>query len=366
MTWHHLQYAAGLARLGHDGMFLEDSDYYASCYDPEGNFYGTDPTYGLKFAADAFDRVGVGRWAYYDEHTNRWLGPSASGAVEFCRTADVLVNVSGVNPLRAWTEKIPLRILIDTDPAFTQVRHLTDEKARTAAAKHNSFFTFAENIASGMATVPDDGFAWRATRQPVLLDEWKVRAPPRGAPYTTVMQWRSYRPLEYKGRWFRPKAASFAPYVDFPKRTTIPLEIALSSKEEIKQTLAANGWRIVEAISVSRSPWSYQDYLAGSRGEVAVAKHGYVSTRSGWFSERSAGYLASGRPVITQETGFSKILPTGTGLLSFRNPDQLLDCIEQVEADYETHSKRAREIAEEYFDSSKILSRLLEEANSNW
>lgn len=171
MSWHHLQYVMGLAQLGHDVYFVEDSNDYPSCYDPSKHVTGTDPTYGLAFAKRTFDKVGLGdRWAYYDNHCQHWFGPCAYNIVEKCETADLLLDVSGKNCLRPWILKIPVRALIDTDPVFTQISHLTDDEARRLALQHTTFFSFGENIGGHNSTVPDDHLPWKPTRQPVVLD----------------------------------------------------------------------------------------------------------------------------------------------------------------------------------------------------
>src|SRR5438270_7727972 len=175
LAWHHLQYVLGLVRLGHDVVFVEDSDDFPSCYDPSRHVVDCDPSYGLRFAADAFERVGLNeKWAYHDAHTDQWYGPARIGAEQFCRSADLVLNVSSVNPLRDFTAEAPIRALVDTDPLFTQVRHLTDEVARKRALDHTVFFTFAENVRLGIANLPDDSIDWQATRQPVVPDLWPV------------------------------------------------------------------------------------------------------------------------------------------------------------------------------------------------
>jgi hypothetical protein len=363
LAWHHLQYVLGLVRLGHEVRFIEDSDDYPACYDPSRHVVDCDPSYGLRFAADAFGRLGLGdEWAYHDAHTGRWLGAARSSAEAFCRSADVVLNISAVNPLRDWALEVPVRVLVDTDPVFTQVRHLTDDTARKRALEHNAFFTFAENVSCGTAQLPDDGFEWRTTRQPIVLDAWPVTPSPPAAPYTTVMQWQSYRPVEYDGKWYGTKSASFQPYFDLPHRATVPLEIALGGSDAPREMLREKGWSLQNPLDVARTPGSFQDYVRASRGEFAVAKQGYVASNSGWFSERSAGYLASGRPVVTQETGFSEWLPLGCGLFSFREVDEALGALDRIEKDYDRNAIGARKLAEEHFESGEILSRLLREA----
>jgi hypothetical protein len=190
MAWHHLQYVLGLTRLGHDVYFVEDSDDYPSCYDPDRGLTDTDPTYGLRFATAAFERLGLAeRWAFYDAHAGRWHGPHEGRVRRALAGADLVLNVSGVNPLRPWLADIPVRVLIDTDPVFTQIRHLTDPAARAVTDQNTAFFSFGENIAQGTAAVPDDGLPWQPTRQPVVLEEWPVTPGPAKGMFTTVMQW---------------------------------------------------------------------------------------------------------------------------------------------------------------------------------
>ena len=363
LAWHHLQYVLGLRDLGHDVYFLEDSDDYPSCYDPARGVVDTDPTYGLHFAARTFERLGLGeRWCYFDVHTDTWMGPLASRVREICESAELLLNLSGVNPLRPWLAEVPRRAFVDTDPAFTQIRHLTDPNARALAAAHNSFFTFAENITRGDCLVPADGFAWQPTRQPIQLDAWTVTPGEREGSWTTVMQWDSYRALEYEGRRYGMKSDSFNEFIDLPSRAGPVFEIAMGSESAPRDLLRAKGWRLRDPLEVTRDPWSYQEFIRGSKAEWSVAKHGYVASRSGWFSERSAAYLASGRPVLTQQTGFSDWLPTGAGLLSFETMEQAIAGMEEIDGSYEHHCRAARELAETFFDARKVLTHLIERA----
>jgi hypothetical protein len=363
LAWHHLQYVLGLKRLGHDVCFIEDSDDYPSCYDPGRHVVDTDPTYGLRFAADAFRRLGLDeQWAYHDAHTAQWLGPARNNAERFCRSADLVLNVSAVNPLRDWTIDVPLRALIDTDPVFTQVRNIRNVASREGALGHNAFFTFAENVERYSAMLPDDGIHWRATRQPVVLDLWQVTHADPSAPFTTVMQWQSYPSLEYAGRVYGTKAESFEAFMELPRLTARPLEIALGGNDAPREMLAKKRWTLRNPLDVAREPADFQAYVRASRGELAIAKQAYVVSNSGWFSERSAAYLASGRPVVTQETGFSEWLPVGDGLFAFPDPAGAVDALERIENDYERCSSTARSIAENFFDSSEVLSTLLERA----
>jgi hypothetical protein len=362
-TWHHLQYVLGLAQLGHDVYFLEDSGDFESCYDPRSHEMGSDPAFGLGYAGDVFARIGLSdRWAYHDVHTATWHGPAAPRVDELCATADLCLNVSGVNPLREPLMQVPARIFIDTDPAFTQVRHLTDPRAMRAALQHNVFLSFGENIGRVGCTVPADGFAWMPTRQPIVLDAWPA-APgsPRGN-FSTMMQWESYPAVDFAGRTFGAKSLSFPAFFDLPRNVGERLELAIGGSGAPRDRLRAGGWIVRDPMEPSADPCSYRRFIAESKAEFTLAKQAYVSTQCGWFSDRSAEYLASGRPVVTQETGFSQWLAAPAGLVAFRSPLEAAAGIARVARDYERHSRAAREIAQEYFDARRVLSSVLERA----
>jgi hypothetical protein len=361
MAWHHLQYVLGLAALGHDVFFLEDSDDYPSCYDPTSHVVDVDPTYGLAFARRTFDRLGLGdRWAYHDGHQHAWHGPSADHAQRFCSQADLVVNISGVNPLRPWTRAIERRVLIDTDPVFTQANHLNDASKRNRAAEHNCFFTFGEALRSAAWSGPRDEFAWQPTRQPVVREAWNVSDPQPGGRFTTIMQWDSYPAVDYDGVSYGMKSASFHAYADLPGRVDEEFELALGSATAPREALRCHGWHVVDPLTVTRDPWTYQSYIESSKAEFSVAKQGYVASQCGWFSERSACYLASGRPVVVQDSGFSDYLPTGAGLLSFTDLESAVAAVEEVAAHYDRHCRAAREVCAAHFDSAIVLRSLIE------
>jgi hypothetical protein len=363
MVWSNLQYLMGLGELGHEVYFVEDSNDYPSCYDPVRDVVDTDPTYGLGFATRAFRRIALdGRWAYWDAHTSRWLGPCAERIADICATADLLLNLCGVNPLRPWLETIPVRVFVDEDPAFTQIRHLTDPGARALALRHTAFFSFAQNIGQSGCAVPDDGLPWEATRQPVVLDALATTPGPHRGKFTTVMLWDSYPAPTYAGVRYGMKSDSFAPYLDLPAKAGRVFELAVGSATAPRDFLRERGWMVRDSRRPTRDVPTYQRYIQRSKAEWSVAKHGYVVSRSGWFSERSTAYLAAGRPVLLQETGFSDWLPTGAGVVSFISPGDVLAGVEAINTRYEFHCKSARALAEEYFDSRKVLTRLIESA----
>jgi hypothetical protein len=360
---YHLQYLIGLAELGHDVYFFEDSDDYPSCYDPARDVTDTDPGYGLRFAQRAFDWAGLGhRWAYYDAHASRWHGPSADRALEICAGSDLVLNVGGLTPMRPWFLEIGARALVDLDPVFTQIRHLTDPDARGRALEHTGFFTVGENVGRARAAGPTDGLPWQPTRQPVVLDRWPVTTPPAEGKFTTVMLWDSYSAREFGGQRYGMKSDSFSDFVDLPARVGPVLEVAVGSASAPLDLLRRKGWAVRDSRQPTRDQWTYQDYIQRSKAEFSVAKHGYVVSRSGWFSDRSVAYLASGRPTLVQETGFSDWLAAGRGVVPFSTPEEAARGIEEIQGRYRLHGQAAREIAEAYFDARKVLPPLVEAA----
>jgi hypothetical protein len=364
IAWHYLNYVLGLLRLGHDVLYVEDSGDVPGCYNPRTMQTSTEPAYGLEFAANAFGRLGLeDRWAYHDAHSGTWHGGLGVAAERWCREADVVINISGANTLRPWLRSAPVRALIDTDPLFTQVRHLQDATRLAEARRHNVFFTFGESIGTPGCTIPDDGLPWQGTRQPVALEAWPHDAGSRDRPITTVMQWQAYASVTHGRRTYGMKSRSFEPFMDLPKLTGCPFEIALLSPPEVAHRLIAHEWKIRDPGETSGDPWEYQRYIQRSAAEFSVAKHGYVASKSGWFSERSAAYLASGRPVIVQDTGFSRHMPAGLGILRFDDLDQAAAAVEDMRSRYELHAAAARDLASTQFGSDGVLGRLLDRAH---
>jgi hypothetical protein len=361
LVWHHLQYVVGLHAMGHQVLFVEDSDDYPSCYNPQTNQLSTDPSYGLTFINSVFSQYGLQHhWAYYSQHHNQWYGVNEKEVNDFIKKADIFLNLSGVNPLHQILLRIPIRVFIDTDPVFTQIRHLEEPAAFDRARQHTHFFTYGENFGKANCNIPDDGLAWQPTRQPVFLNAWNYSAGNKAAKWTTIMQWDSYKVREYNGQVFGMKSASFNVYFTLPQTINEAFELAIGSATAPREKLAEGGWDITDPISVTISPDTYQRYIQQSKGEWSIAKQGYVISNSGWFSERSTGYLATGRPVVVQDTGFSEVIKTGRGLFSFTSQSEAVAAIEEVNDNYETHCKWAREVAEEYFRFDKVLSTLLQ------
>lgn len=364
LVWHHLQYVLGLKKLGHEILFLEDSDNYPSCSSPLNPELTTDASYGLRFIQRIFNDFNLTDcWSYYDEHTNTWFGLSKTKALAFCKKAAAVINISGINPVRSWWAKVTNRILIDTDPVFTQIRHLTKKHDNAVAQHHTAYFSFGENVGKINCGIPNDGFKWKPTRQPVFLDAWKTSYTNKVDKWTTVMQWDSYNEQIYNEKIFGMKSVSFEPFYNLPARLVQErFELALGIADPVvSSVLQKSGWKLINSLTPTKTPWTYQQYIRHSKGEWSVAKHGYVVSNSGWFSERSACYLASGKPAIVQETGFSQNIPTGKGLLSFTNVEECIEMVNCINKDYKFHCIQARKIAIEQFASDLILKKLLQD-----
>ena len=361
LAWHHFQYVYGLLKMGHQVLFLEDSEDYPACYNPEIFQMTTDPTYGLNFISELFSRFNISEnWTYFDFHTNQWFGRKKPEIFAFLNESELLINLSGVNPLREWFLNIPRKILIDTDPVFTQVKHLTRPEAMETAKLHDVFFTFGENFGKSGCFIPDDTLFWLPTRQPIVGEIWGNIKNGHNNTWTTIMQWDSYKTVEWNGKTFGMKSGSFQPYINLPSLLPENFELAIGSVSAPKRELEEKGWKIVDPLVITKTPATYQEYIGNSKGEWGIAKHGYVVTNSGWFSERSAAYLAAGKPVVVQDTGFSDFIHIGQGLFSFNNVSELKEIFLEIEKNYEFHNKKAREICWEYFDHEKVLNRLLE------
>lgn len=363
MAWSDLQYVASLRAAGHRVIYVEDSDDYASCYDPRTDETTTDPAYGLSFAADALAGAGAGdAWCYYDAHRDTWHGPVAERGPRVFEDADVLLNLAAVNPLRDWALGVPVRVLVDQDPAFTQVRNVTDPERAAFTRSHNAWATFATSIGLPDSAVPDDGIEWEPTRQPVLVDRFPADEGPSDGSFTSVMQWASYPGVELGGTRYGMKSDSFEALIDLPARTHERLELAVGAPGPVRARLEAAGWATRDPRPVTRTPAAYEAYIRASKGELGVAKHGYVVSRSGWFSERSLAYMAQARPVVLQDTGFSQWLPTGDGVLAFTTVDDAAAALDEVARDYTRHCAAARAVAAEHFDGRRVVTELLDSA----
>jgi hypothetical protein len=349
-TWAVLQYVAGLRALGHDVVLVEPVGVERTAADPRIVPYFE----GLPLLD--------GRAALLDEAGGGTVGLPAGQLAAFAAEADLLLNVSGMLRDERLLEPIPVRAFLDLDPGFNQVWQ--EAGVEMGFDRHTHLVTVGGLVGSAECLVPTLGREWIHTLPPVALDHWPVVEPgARRRGFTTVGHWRSYGSIEHEGVSYGQRAHSLRELVDLPSRALGPFELALGIHPDETADLAGlrdNGWVLLDPGEMAGSPADYRQFIGESTAELGVAKSGYVASHSGWFSDRSACYLASGRPVLAQDTGFSRLLPTGEGLLSFSTSAEAAAGAALIEADFERQSALARELAIEYLDSNAVLTRLIE------
>jgi hypothetical protein len=357
-TWAVLQYLLGFKRLGHDVYFVEPIP--KTSLRPAGASLAesANAAYFRQLTAD-FGLTQVSTLVL--AQTQETVSVPYHELREIARRADVLINISGLLKDQALTAEIPLRVYLDLDPGFNQLWHAVQGIDRGFAG-HSHFVTIGQAIGRPDCPVPTCGLPWIPTLQPVVLAHWPVAEHIVYDALTTVGNWRGYGSIEHRGVFYGQKAHSLRQFITLPTRTKEKFLLALAIHPDERKDLAAlaeNGWRLMDPARVAGTPSDYQRFIQGSKAEFGIAKSGYVAARCGWFSDRSVCYLASGRPVLAQDTGFSRLVPTGAGLFSFANGEDVLAGIDALRRDYVRHAKAARNLAEEYFDSDKVLTRLL-------
>lgn len=384
VIWQALHYLEGFRRLGFDVYYVEDTQIWP--YDPEKNSLTDDCAYSLAVIESVMTAHGfAGRWAYRSViHGEECFGMPAEELRRLFKHTDVLVNLTASTLLRDEHLAVPLRVYLETDPVLPQIEVAKKNPLYLERlGAHTHHFSYGENLGAADCGVPIERFHYLPTRQPVVLDWWQGAPVSRNgsepARFTTVASWRqSGKDLEWNGVGYTwSKHHEFLKFIDLPTRTAQPFELALALQsgsaadrywtglneedEAALRLLNSHNWRVINAIPLSMNIFSYRDYLCASRGEFTVAKDQNVRLRSGWSSDRSACYLAAGRPVITQDTGFGKFLPTGAGLFSFRTLDDALAALETIHADYPKHRRAARGVAEEFFKAETVLGKLVKE-----
>lgn len=368
MTWHHLNYLLGLQAMGHEVYFLEDSGPWSTPYNPLTWKCDADPSYGIDYLTRMFEQYGLptNRWCYYSEHLNQHFGMDQPALEEVLKRADLMICVSGVTPLRASRPRAKRTMVIDTDPVFTQLRMNEKPHVREYFASFDKVATFGTLIGTAKSVLPTHGFRWIPTRQPISLTHWPVCESPSRR-FSTLGKWEhtGERHVDFNGnRYLSSKGVEWIKLLNLPSKTKWEMQLAMQlMPHEIEEVFRNNGWLVPpdpEKISISCE--SYQRFIQESAGEFTVAKQIYSGLPSGWFSDRAACYLASGRPVITQRSGFEHWLPVGEGLFVFDDLNSASQALATIDADYPMHSRAARAIAEAHFDATKVLSELIEAA----
>lgn len=374
VAWDYLQYVLGLARLGHDVYYHEDT--WSWPYHPIECRQTDDGRYSAEYIASFFGNYAPqlsGRWHYLHLHETSY-GMSRKAFDRIAASADLFLNVSGASLLPDTLGPNCTKVFIDTDPGYNQIvlseRFAWSENVSRwceLVASHDRFFTYAENMFGEDCTIPKLDFDWKLTRMPVVMDLWRflsIELPPENTPWTTVMTWNVFKgPVVYRGIEYKSKGEEFERIIELPLRLDVDFKIAVGGGGVPRERLAAYGWQVADGPTATLTPADYQQFIGSSRGECSTAKHIYVALRSGWFSCRSACYLAAGRPVVVQNTGFSSVLPSGSGMFAFNTPEEAISAIETIETNYTRQSQSAVELASEFFDSRHVIEQLLDDVN---
>ena len=368
MVWQALHYLVGLRRLGFDVWYVEDSDRYVYNLDEEALTFEIQDN--AKRLESCLDMVGLkDRWVFRMPRRNTCRGVLDFGGLnKLYRRADAVINLCGAQEPLAHHEGIRKLIYVETDPVVSQVNVAKgDTRTIEELQSYQHLFTYATNIGADDCKVPVERFQWHKTVPPVCVDWWESRAAQQPYPpcITTVLNWKhSGKDVEWRGEtWRWTKHLEFLRFINLPRRSPFPMELAIGgvSEEELRE-LHEHGWQTRPSATLN-DPFAYRDYLRGSAGEFTAAKEQYVKSRSGWFSDRSVCYLAAGRPVITQDTGFGRFLPIGEGLFAFNTEDEAADALQAIASDMDRHSRAAREIAREHFAAERVLSDMLNAAS---
>ena len=372
-TWDYIQYPLGLKMLGHDVYYIEDTMQYP-IYQANGAKWN-DASACVQYLKEMMEGFGFkDRWAYKDIASGQCFGMSEERVQNICKSADIFINISCSTFLRDEYLNIPIRILIDSDPMFTQIQYVQeligvadkDWKTRQLVNNHNFLFSFGENIGKPDCKIPVFEYKWNATRQPICMDLWTNTNGMTRNSFTSIMNWSVRQQLTYNNEEWGQKDIEFEKFKKIPSLIPgsvfeVVINRPLNKESNFNEIELKNlGWKILDPKEVVANSTDYKNFILRSKAEFSVAKETYVKSNSGWFSCRSACYLATGKPVITEETGWSSYIPAGEGLFSFNSVDSAIEAINRVNIDLKQHAVKAREIAFEYFDSNKVLTHMLE------
>jgi len=368
VVWQHVHYIVGLLRLGHEVWYVEDSARLP--YNPTTYEINNDYRYALETLARLATQFGFeGRWAFCARYLpgDPCHGLTREKLLDLYRTADAILNICGTQELNDDVRQCERILYVESDPGVEQIRVDKGEPGPIEyLSRHHALFTFGENIGTE-SPIPTHQFQWLPTRQPVVTDFWKTDAPPPGgAVFTSVANWNTggLKDIEWRGdKYLWSKSLEFLKFVEAPARSGETFELATDIKDPAtRERLLAQGWRFTSPDQMSIDHDLYRRYLQDSKGEFTVAKDQYVRLNTGWFSDRTACYLAAGRPAITQETGFTRHYGENRGLFAFRTLDEVPEAVRAINADYPAHCRAAYEVAAEYFEATKVLASLLARA----
>lgn len=363
-AWVRLSWALGLERLGFDVWLIEEISP-ESARDAAGRPVALERSENLGWFERVTARFGLRERSALVGSDGIWIaGPALDELEEIASEAALLVNISGNLTLDGVLRAPRRRAYVDLDPGYTQFWHAAGQLG-DALERHDAHLTVGLAIGTGTCSVPTGGIGWRPVRPPALLDEWPEGPAEDPSRFTTVGSWRGgYGRVEHDGHLLGQKAHEFRRLADLPDRVAATCEAALyidPADEADRDALSAGGWQLTDPREVAGDPDAYREFIQGSGAELSTAQGIYVETGSGWFSDRTACYLASGRPAVVQETGLGDAIPTGEGLLTFRDADEAAAAVTTVASDYDRHAAAARRIAEEHLDARTVLTDALEE-----
>jgi hypothetical protein len=361
MSW-VFQHLTGFKALEHDVYVVEKYVYENSCYNPVDRSMSNDCAYGIKITQDLLALAGLqNKWCFVDQQGN-YHGLSKTQIETIFKRADCYVDLGTQNGWQEESQSCKYRILIDGEPGFSQISHSNKNEMNSRYSRYNYFFTNGYNVGRKGNIIPTSEIHWRHMYSPVDTTLFKTETYlPKNAPFTTVMNWQSHKPISYEGKEYGQKDIEFTKFIQLPTLVEAKMEVAVSGKNIPFDLLRNYKWNIVNGTSVTMSYQDFRSYIENAKAEFSVCKNVFVALNTGWFSDKSAAFLASGRPVVLQETGFSEHLPCGIGLFAVANVDEAVEAIDQIENNWHKHSKAAREIAMEYLDVKVILKKMLNE-----
>ncbi|WP_157972186.1 hypothetical protein [Pleomorphovibrio marinus] len=356
-----LQYLTGLKSLGYDVYFMEKSGYENACYDPSVEAMSNDCSYGLRVVGDLLNKYGfAGKWCFVD-YNGEYNGLSKLHVKEVFKNAAIFIDMGTHGTWLEEASQSCKTLFLDGEPGFTQIKMENKIENGEPLDKYDFYYTVGCNIGKEFNPTPTLGLNWRHVFHPVDLNIFHKTPYVQKIRFTTVMNWKSHKPIHYKGEIFGQKDQEFQKIIRLPTLSKVEFELALSGKNIPRKSLEENGWKISSGKNITLNVNTFMDFIASSSGEFSVCKEVFVKNKTGWFSDKSAAYLAMGKPVILQDTGFSESLPVGEGLFKFTDLEGAKDSVEAVSLGYTKHSDAAYEIAREYLATDKVLHKMMSE-----
>lgn len=362
MSWTY-QYLTGIKKLGHNVFFIEKSPGKDSCFNPVENTMSDNSLYGINEVVALLKQADLANnWCFLDYHGN-YFGMSKQQLQTVFEKADLYIDMAGGY---GWEEERRLAkqtVVIDGEPGFRQIKRAKDLEENIPYPQFDHYYSVGYNVGRPGNLIPTGGITWKHIDDPVNTELFPVVPPPANASITTLMNWQSHGPVEYLGKTYGQKDMEFVKFIGLPENCNGTFELAVSGRNTPTELLISKGWNVIRAHDTTLSYSIFLDYIRRSKAEFAVCKNVFVALNTGAFSDRSAAYLASGRPVIMQDTGFSDHLPCGKGLFAVNNLEQAIAAIENVNLDWDYQSKAARKIALEFLDSNVVLNKFFQEIN---